>query len=347
MGNEKLSWEIAEKQNYGVDIQLFNEFSLSFDIFREQRNNVLISRGTVPDLQGVESWNLPKVNIGRIHNQGYETEATWNKRLNNGLAFTVKGNFTYTRNKQIFMDEVIYPDDYAARYRRTGYSIGQYFGYKIDKSNGNGYINTPEELEWAKNAYTMGGTPRLGDLKFSDENGDGEINFKDQIPIAYHILPRISYGFSGSIAYKGLDFSFLFTGIAQSSMLLDRAGLVEFEIEGAYNDIHRNAWTEERYLNGEKITFPALSMSSRPNHQANDFLITDRSFIRLKNIELGYNLPAKWMQPMNISRMRVYMNGNNLWMWTKLPVKTIDPEQTTQMVLPIMKMVNFGLNIVF
>lgn len=345
MGNESLSWEIAEKQNYGIDLQLFSEFSLSFDLFREQRNNVLISRGTVPVFQGIPIGNLPKVNIGRIHNRGYETEATWNKSLNNGLALTVKGNFAYNRNKMVYMDEAILPDDYAVRYRSTGYSIGQYFGYKTDKSNGNGYINTPEELEWAKEAYKIG-TPRLGDLRYSDENGDGIIDAKDQVPIRYSSLPRISYGFSGSTAFMGVDFSFLFTGIAQSSMWLER-GINEFEDEGFYNNIHRHAWTEERYSNGEKITFPALGLGSNVNHIANELKIVDRSFFRLKNIELGYNLPGKWLQPMNISQMRVYLNGNNLWTWTKLPIKTVDPEQSQFTVIPNMKMINFGINIVF
>jgi TonB-linked SusC/RagA family outer membrane protein len=345
IGNELLSWEIAEKQNYGVDIQLFNELSLSFDLFREQRNNIFISRGTVPVFQGVPIGNLPKVNIGRIHNRGWETEATYNKSLNNGLTFTLRGNFAYNHNEVVFIDEPIRQDDYAYRYRRTGYSIGQFWGYKVDKSNGNGYLNTQEELDWAKEAYKMG-IPRLGYLKYSDENHDGVIDAKDMAPIDYQTLPRISYGFSGSIAYMGFDLSFLFTGIAQSHIHLSR-GFEEFEVESYFGDIHRHAWTEERYLNGEKITFPALSLARNTNHVANDFTYSDRSFFRLKNIELGYNLPAKWLQPMGISQMRVYMNGSNLWTWSNLPIKTVDPEQTSYTVLPIMKMINFGLNIVF
>ena len=349
MGNESLSWEIAEKQNYGIDLQLFREFSVSFDVFSEERNNVFFSRGMVPIFQGVPIANLPKLNIGRVHNWGYEAEATWNKRLNNGLAFIAKGNFAYNRNKMVYMDEPMLPDDYATRYRSTGYSIGQFFGYTIDRSNGNGYINTPEELEWAKEAYKIG-NPRLGDIKYSDENGDGVIDSKDEVPIGYPQVPHISYGFSGNISFKGFDFSFLLTGIAQSSIYLD-SGISEFGAGSGsfFSDIHRNAWTEERYINGKNITYPALSLMTNTNHLTNDFIkVPDRSFLKLKNVELGYSLPSKWLQPMKISSLRVYTNGNNLWtVWTKIPVKTIDPEQTTNLVLPIMKMVNFGLNIVF
>jgi len=346
IGNEKLSWEVAEKQNYAVDMQLFRDFSLTFDLFREERNNVLISRKSVPVLQGVPVSNLPKVNIGVIHNQGFETEANYRKNLTNGLSFTFGGNFSYNRNKLVFVDEVIRPEDFVVRYASQGYSMGQYFGLKIDKSNGNGYINTQEELDWAKDAYKIG-IPRLGDFLYSDENEDNEINSKDYIPIGYSVLPRISYGFQGSVSYKGFDFSFLFSGVAQSSFRLSR-GLNEFEVEGYYSNIHKNAWTEDRYLSNEKITYPALALSVNINHaHDNDFNVVNRSFLRLKNIELGYNLPARWLQPMDISRVRVYMNGNNLWTWTKLPVTTVDPEQASYTVVPIMKMVTFGINIIF
>lgn len=347
MGNELLSWEIAEKQNYGIDIQLLNELSISLDLFREERNNVFITRGTVPILQGIPISKLPKVNIGQIDNRGYEIETSWNKSLNNGLMFGIKGNFTYNRNKIVYMDEPLLSEDYAARYRSTGYSIGQFWGYKIDKSNGNGYLNTQEELDWAREAYRIG-NPRLGDFKYSDENGDGIIDSKDQVPIGFQHLPRISYGFSGNVAFMGFDFSFLLTGIAQSNIAFNR-GINEFTTTGGYyTDIHRNAWTEERYLNGEKITFPALGLLSNVNHVRNELTAPNRSFIKLKNIEIGYNLPSKWLEPIKISSMRIYLNGNNLWtIWTKLPVKTIDPEQTTLEVLPNMKMINLGVNIVF
>ena len=201
-------------------------------------------------------------------------------------------------------------------------------------------------MEWAKNAYEIG-TPRRGDFLYFDENNDGVISDRDQVPLGYHIIPRISYGFSGSGAFKGFDFSFLFTGIAQSSIVHSRGFMGYDDVEGFYDDIHRHAWTEEHYLNGEKITFPALSMGANTSITNNDFSILNRSFLRLKNIELGYNLPAKWLQPMYISQIRVYASGSNLWTWTKLPIKTVDPEQTDFSVLPIMKMVNFGLNIVF
>ncbi len=347
LGNTNLSWEIAYKQNYGIDIQLFNELSFTFDYFKEKREGVLISRGTVPEIQGVALGNLPKVNMGRIDNHGYELEATYNKRLNDDWSFTVKGNFAYNKNTQRFMDEAQKTADYAYRYRSTGYSIGQCFGYKIDYSNGNGYINTQEELDKALATYQVGGTPRMGDFLYIDVNEDGVIDEKDQAPIKYSDIPRITYGFSGSVNWKNFDFSFLFSGMAKASRVYTGWGATEFGLVGFYSDYHLQAWTPERYANGEEIKYPALASSPGTSQKANDFFIMDRSFLRLKNIELGYTLPKKLLKKVGINSTRIYVNGNNLLTWKAMKTDAIDPEQSAELNYPITKMMNFGINVTF
>lgn len=346
-GNPNITWEVAYKQNYGVDLQLFKDFSLSFDYFRERREDILISRGTIPEVLGVSVDDLPKVNMGVVENSGYEIEAGYHHQLKSGLRFSVKGNFAYNKNKQLNMDEAILSEDYAYRYRKTGYSIGQQFGYKIDYSNGNGYINTAEELEKATKMYKIG-TPRLGDFLYQDLNGDGEISEYDMAPIGYGNVPRITYGFSASVDWKGIDFSVHFSGIAKASRLYNNSpGVTEFNGEGVYVDWHRHAWTPERYASGEKIEYPALSTVSGPSHLANDFFIMDRSFLRLKTIELGYSLPSRWLRKIGMKKVRVYISGNNLITWKKIKLDAIDPEQNWEANYPLTKMVNFGANIVF
>lgn len=345
LGNPNLSWEIAYKQNYGMDIQLFRELSLSVDYFVEKRSGVLISRGTVPEIQGVELGNLPKVNMGKIDNKGFEMELSYNKTINKDLSFTVKGNFAYNKNVQKFMDEAMYSDQYAYRYRQTGFSIGQNFGYLIDTSNGNGYINSQEELD--KLPVYQIGTPRIGDFKYVDLNGDGYINEKDMAPIGYSDIPRITYGFSGSVSYKGFDFSVLFSGIGQASRLYQGGGVWEYSLAGFYSGYHLKAWTPERYENGEEILYPALGTSRGTSQVANSFFIMDRSFLRMKNIELGYTFPKDLLKRVSINNLRLFISGNNLLTWSKLPVNTIDPEQSAALSYPITKMVNFGLNVSF
>ncbi|MDR1524439.1 MAG: TonB-dependent receptor [Tannerella sp.] len=346
VGNEKLSWEIARKQNYGLDFQILNVLSASIDVFYEKRDGILINRGTVPIIQGISLDYLPKMNMGKVKNQGYEIELTYRKQIDKDLSLTVKGNYAYNENKALFLDEAKLTDDYAYQYRQTGYNLGQHWGYKIDYSNGNGYINTPEELANLP-VYNVGGTPRLGDFKYVDVTGDGVVDEKDKIPLGYPTVPHINYGFSGNISYKGIDFAFLFTGIAKSNIEHLTWGATEYGLTGFFSGYHKQSWTEERYRNGESIRYPALGLSAGTSQKVNDFFLFDKSFLRLKTVELGYSLPEKWIQPLKINRARVYLNGNNLLTFKKMPLNVIDPEQTSMLVYPIVKMINIGLNVVF
>lgn len=348
IGNPELTWEIAYKQNYGIDMQFFRQFSLSVDYFREDRNNVLIQRGTVPTLQGIPLSSYPKVNYGQIMNNGFEVDATWQTNFPFGLSMMIKGNFAYNKNKQVFMDEPKLSEDYYARYRKTGYSINQCFGYEIDYSSGcgNGFINTEEELERAKEMYKIG-TPRLGDFLYKDLNGDGFIDEKDITAIGYSNIPQITYGFSGSLSWKNFDFSFQFAGIARASRAYISWLATEIGTDGFYTDYMLNAWTPQRYANGEKIEYPALSTVPGVSHIANSFFIMDRSFLRLKTVELGYTLPHRLLSRISMSELRVYISGNNLLTWKKIDNKAIDPEVSWEANYPLTKMINIGVNIGF
>lgn len=346
MGNEGLQWEKAEKKNVGFDLKIMNNLSLTVDAFQEHRDKILISRSTIPVLQGVPISNIPKVNIGVVDNKGFETELTYQKVINPELSFNVRGNFTYNKNLVKFADEVKFGEDYAYPYRSTGFSIGQRFGYLIDYSNGNGYINTQEELANLP-LYEVGGKPRLGDFKYVDVTQDGKINNRDMVPIGNPTVPRISYGLSGTMKYKNFDMAFVFSGIAQSSVTHNGWGVTEFGLVGFFSKWHFKAWTPERYANNEEILYPALGMSEGVSQKSNSFFIMDRSFLRLKNIEIGYNMPKTLLKPAGIENVRIYTNGNNLFTWDKLPVNTIDPEQNTALVYPLTKMITLGVNMTF
>ena len=346
MGNEELSWEIAHKQNYGLDIQLFQQFNLSVDVFREFRDHILLTRGTVPELQGVPLTNLPKMNMGKVLNQGFELDASWNKRFSPDCRIILKGNFAYNRNKQIAMDEAILPESYAYRHRKEGYSIGQCWGYKIDYSNGNGYINTQEELDNLP-TYNVGGTPRLGDFKYVDMNGDNIIDEKDLSPIGYSKIPRITYGFTASGTWKGFDATLVISGIAQASMAYNIRGVTEFAGNGFYTGPQLHAWTKERYEAGEKILYPALGVTSGCSITANSYFIMDRSFCRLKSAEIGYTFPKSFMRTMGLQSLRLYVNANNLFTIKNMPIYHIDPEQSMPTAYPLTRTVTMGANISF
>jgi TonB-linked SusC/RagA family outer membrane protein len=348
LGNPDLGWEVAKKQNYGVDLQLFNDLSLSADYFVEHRSDILISRGTVPEFQGVPLGNIPRVNMGLVDNKGYELELTYNKALAKGLNLMIRGNYGYNQNKVKFLDEPIRDETYAYRYRSTGFSLNQSWGYKIDYSNGNGYFNSAEELKTYLSKTTYGfGEPRVGDFKYIDLNNDGVINDKDQAPIGYSNIPRITYGLSISVDYKAFDFTTFFQGIGKYSSNYAQQGVYEYIIRGTYFDYHKTAWTPERYANNEKITYPALSTHSTTNHTANDFFIMNRSFIRLKNIVLGYTLPSGSLKRVGVQKMRIYISAQNYFTWDKLKMGHLDPENDDSIGYPVTKMANFGVNITF
>jgi len=348
LANPLITWETAKKQNYGVDLQLTKSLSITFDYYLENRSDILITRGTVPQLQGVPQEYIPRVNMGIVDNKGFEVEVNYNKALGRNWQLNFKGNFGHNKNVVRFNDEAISSESYAYRYRTTGYALGQNWGYRIDYSNGNGYFNSEEELNKYLAHTTYGfGTPRVGDFKYMDLNGDGVVDDKDQAPIKSTSIPGVIYGATLSTSYKGFEFTIFFQGVGQYSGNYANQGVYENTRQGTYFDYHRTAWTAERYAKGEKITYPRLSTGTTTNHQPNDFFIMDRSFVRLKNIELAYNFSGGLLKRAAMKNIRVYVGGQNLFTWDKLQMNHLDPETNSSLGYTITKMINFGLNASF
>lgn len=348
IGNPNITWETAKKKNLGLDLGLMEDLSLAFDYYVENRSDILISRGTVPEFQGVPLGNIPKVNMGEVDNSGYEIELIYNKYISQDLSINFRGNFGYNSNTVKFLDEQIRDESYVHRFRATGYPIDQAWGYRIDYSNGNGMFNSQEELDAFKVHTRYGfGDPRVGDFKYLDLNGDGIVNDKDQAPIGYSSIPKVTYGLALNLRYKGLDLAIFFQGVSKYSSNYSQQGVYEYIIQGTYFDYHKTAWTPERYAAGEEITYPALSTHSTTNHAANEFFIMDRSFLRLKNLEIGYNLPSNLLSKVKLNAMRIYVGSQNLLTWDKLRMGHLDPEQNDPIGYPITKMINFGFNASF
>lgn len=348
LGNPNISWELAKKQNYGVDIELLSSLSLSFDYFLEHRTKILISRGTVPAFQGVPLGNIPKVNMGVVDNQGFEISATYRKTLSKDFSLLFNGNIGYNHNVVKFFDEPERDKDYAYRYRTTGFSLGQSWGYRIDYSNGNGYFNSQKELDdYLEHTTYSFGIPRVGDFKYMDLNKDGVVDDKDQAPIKYTNIPGIIYGASVSAGYKGLNLTVFFQGVGHYASNYANQGVYENIKEGTYFGYHRDAWTAERYQKGEKITYPALSTRTTTNHTANDYFIMNRAFVRLKDVQLSYTLPAATFKRLGVNSMKVYISAQNLYTWDKLKMDHLDPENNGSLDYPVTKTMNFGIDLSF
>lgn len=347
-GNPLLAPEKIYKTNYGIDLGFFdNDLSVSFDYFRQHCDNVLISSSTlVPSFQGVPLDYYPLVNEGRIKNHGFEVAALYHKAINRDWTVFVGGSFSYNKNEMVDMKEVI-RDGYAYPYAKAGQSIGQKWGYLIDYSNGNGMFNFSDEISGCGLDYSALGTPRPGDFKYVDLNKDGKIDSKDRAPIGYGDIPRGYYSINGGFAYKNFEVSFLFQGTTKRSITLSGVGAFETENQGVFNDIHMNAWTEDRWNAGEKIDYPALSLSKSTSHNDNDYFIQDGSYLRLKNAEIAYTLPHKISKKAFAEKIRFALNGQNLFTIDHLRSKHIDAEIGKLSAFPTYRVINLGVKVTF
>jgi TonB-linked SusC/RagA family outer membrane protein len=346
IGNSGVTWAVEKKLNVGVDLELIRELKVSIDAFSNKRTGILLSRGGVPAIQGYDLSLLPSANVGAINNEGYELEATYEKKINRDFSIMLSSTYSYNRNKVINKEEV--PNsDYAYPYRTEGYSVDQQWGYEIDYSNGNGYFNTQEELDDCPYTYKIG-TPRLGDFKYKDLNGDNCIDDEDMAPIGYSSgLPRVTYTGSLGVTYKDFDLNVMMQGVSKVTVNRDIADLIESTT--GFGTQHLHAWTQERYENDpSSITYPALSSSGvSTSLQKNSFFLQDASYLRIRNLEVGYTVPKKVIQHAKLSQARIFINAQNLATWDAQTIKSIDPEQSSAQVYPLTKMYSIGLNVSF
>ena len=345
IGNNKLAWEKANKYNIGLETRFLNNFDFDVDVFYEKRNNILIpATGLIPTgMFGTGGVNvsgiIPKVNAGIIENKGFELTGTYQKSINRDMRLDIRANSAFNRNKVIYLSEVFLPEDYAYRLRSTGFRLGQNFGYETA-----GFFNTEQDiLDWYDQSG-VGATPKLGDLKYKDKNGDGIIDEKDMVPIGDPEVPEWTFGLGFNFQYKNFDFSMMWQGAAARSYYLTGQKIWETY---NFNEWHKEAWSQERYDNGQKISYPRLEPGSNASKVRADFWYTNGNYLRLKNLEVGYTFPAKISKVINASLIRFYVNGLNLLTFDNYPVKYQDPEQNNELLYPVFKTYNMGINISF
>lgn len=347
VGNPDIKAEVSTKMNLGFDLGLFNALSLSVDLFDEKVDNMVVGAfSTIPLYQGIPLSNYPQVNAGDFENKGYEVTAHYAKQFASDFSVSLGGTYSYANNTIIRWNEGLRTEDYAYRKWEEGYSFGQEFGYLVDYSNGNGFFNTQSELDNSNLEYGFG-EPRLGDLKYQDLNSDGKIDERDKAPIGNGTIPRVTYGISGGMTYKAFDLSFLFQGIGEYSTIIGGMGVWETDFDGVYGSLHREAWTQQRFENGEVINYPALSLARTVNHEPSNYFQYDRSYIRLKNLEIGYNLPRSISRKIKSDHARLILSGQNLLTWDKMKTEDFGPEGGGYAGFPVYRVYNLGLSVEF
>lgn len=338
IGNPNLTWEKSRKTDIGLDLGLFQDrISLQIDVFKEKRSDILIQRATVPQLTGIFPWCVPYGNLGEIDNKGVDALLEIRNTTKAGFFYSLRGNFTFARNKVIENDE---PGPKYPYLSKKGLSLGQYTGFVAD-----GFFKDQAEID-ASPLQTFG-TPRPGDVRYKDINGDGRIDSYDQVPIGYARLPEISFGFGGTVAYKGVDLSVFFTGAANTSINIAGYGMWPFYDGLGSNNVlkeyYDNRWTPESM----DAKYPAIDVGNNPNNFVTSTVwIKNGNYLRLRNAEVGYTFPNKWLEKYRIGSLRFFVNGNNLLTFDHL--KFIDPESNDGTgAYPLQRSWNFGLQINF
>ena len=354
LGNPDISWETVLKQNYAIDFSFLKNFSGKVDVFFENCNNRLYLPASMPAASGIISSSIPRQNIGKTSNKGFEVELNWGKEFSKKFRMNAGGQFSYARAKIIYCDEILLDDSYAYRKRTEGFMPGQQWGLAIDYSNKDqfpnaaGYINTQEELDRAIEMYKIG-TPRMGDFMYQDANGDGFIDDRDLVPIKHSSVPEISFGFNIGFQYRRVGVSAQFSGMALVSAYRMGLGVSELENAGTYTDYHLRAWTRERVESGYNIEYPALSTYGNTSLRANDFFINNRSYCRLKNLQVSYQIPPnKLFRTLGVASGNIIAYGNNIFIIDNQRVKAVDAETGGSSIsYPLNRTYQLALNIKF
>lgn len=342
--NEAITWERATKQNYAIELGLWDDLEIIAEYYREKRKDIYMTRADIPSTMGLEA--SLGANIGEASAHGIDLKLEYTKNWNKDFWTSARGNFTFARSKYEVYEEPEYPEAYR---QHAGYSIKQQWGYIAERL----FIDD-EEAANSPDQSSFGSPYGGGDIKYTDVNGDGVINNADMVPIGNPTSPEIIYGFGVSVGYKGLDVSAFFQGMANESFWINAAGYSgknKYGMAPFYGrtqllkSIADNHWSED---NRNIYAFwPRLSTYLNNNNTATStWWMRDGSFLRLKQVEIGYSLPRKWTKPAHIENLRFYVSGTNLLCWSNFDMW--DPEQgSSALNYPLQRTINIGLNLTF
>ena len=316
-----VTWEKAYKADIGIELRFLKDrLSLQGDFFDEDRRDILLERKSIPNVTGIST--AVYANMGHVRNRGVDAVLEWRDTSPGGFYYSFYGNFTYAHN-HIVEDDTPHPryDWLETRGRR----IDQPFGYIAL-----GFFTCEEEIADSP-TQTFMTEVRPGDVKYLDLNGDGKITPDDRAPIGFARTPEIMFGFGGSMAYKGVDFSFSFTGATRVSTFLMSEDMLPYSLEYPRYNISREYY-DNRWIPGaadnSKAKYPAVINGNNPNnYQKSTLYLRDASYLRLKSAEIGYTLPERWSRKLRIEKIRVFVNGTNLFCLDGL--KIVDPEADT------------------
>ena len=337
--NPDLKWETTRMANIGFELGLLNnDLNITFDCFNNRTKDILVNL-PVPGLFGN---GAPIQNAGKVETRGWELSVSY--RLKTGpVVHNFAGNISDSFNEVIDTrgTEIIGGSD-VQTIIKEGYPLYSYYAYRSD-----GFFQNEEECQ--KGPHLEGITPKPGDIRYLDKNGDGVIKPDDDRFIVGNDFPRYTFGFTYGLEYKGFDFSMMWQGVGKRNKWMRGESVEAFHNnnEGPVMDFHQDRWTP----NNPDATYPRLTMGAESANNAakSDFWIQDAKYLRLKNAQIGYTFSQQWMKKLYVKNLRIFASVQNPLTFTKMKGGW-DPEYTgdgSGRSYPVARVYSFGLNVKF
>lgn len=350
LANANLTWEKARKLNVGIDFTTLNQrLALTIDAFYEYRFDIITDMNSdgimgYPDIVGKDA---ALQNLGEVSNRGADIELSWNDKIGKDFRYYIRPNLTFSRNRLEYKAEVARKNSWR---KETGKRLYENFVYVFDH-----FVADQEEADRLnKIGYQPWGQLIPGDVVYKDLDRNGVIDDEDRTAMGNPRSPELMFGIPFGFQYKNFDFSVLLQGATKSSILLNGAAVFDFpQFEqdkiGRVKKMHLDRWTPETAATAK---YPALHYGTHDNNKNGNssLFLYDASYLRLKNVEIGYNISPKLLRKFHVQQARIYVQGLNLLTFDKLGDVDIDPETKSgdgASWYPIQKVFNFGIDITF
>ena len=350
LANANLTWEKARKLNVGIDFTTLNQrLALTIDAFYEYRFDIITDMNSdgimgYPDIVGKDA---ALQNLGEVSNRGVDIELSWNVKIGKDFRYYIRPNLTFSRNRLEYKAEVARKNSWR---KETGKRLYENFVYVFDH-----FVADQEEADRLnKIGYQPWGQLIPGDVVYKDLDRNGVIDDEDRTAMGNPRSPELMFGIPFGFQYKNFDFSVLLQGATKSSILLNGAAVFDFpQFEqdkiGRVKKMHLDRWTPETAATAK---YPALHYGTHDNNKNGNssLFLYDASYLRLKNVEIGYNVSPKLLRKFHVQQARIYVQGLNLLTFDKLGDVDIDPETKSgdgASWYPIQKVFNFGIDITF
>ena len=336
IANPNLTWEESLNSNIGLEIGLLQTLDMDIDVFSNDRTRIITGRwNTLPSFIGQD---LPYENNGSVQSKGFEISLKHSRKIGD-FSYTIQGNASYARNKITAQEEVAGMNSWEYR---TGQDVMQQWGLQVSPDK---FFKNQADIDAypAKSSY---GAIQPGDVKYIDQNKDGIIDSQDYVPLGNPSVPEWNFGLTLGCEYKGFDFNVLFTGIANRSLFMNNNVFWGMQDNNKITtEVAENSWGVST-----NPIYPRLTTQLNPNnYQPSSLWLKNVDYLKIQTLEVGYSLPKKLLNKANISEVRFFVNGYNLFSFDNMSKYNLSAEVPNAGVslYPEIRVINIGANLKF